>query len=161
MVSVLYATYFPVTSLPFKSMLNHGFSLVLFLTYIITSAMLIIRPSRMNTILPCFSENMADISKKLAEFEDAMQAKLKEEIAIQTSFMNFYILEKAKTSSRTIECVKYRQQVASIREEISKFNEHLVLEIAGTCMKRAILISEKRDKYEEKMVIERAAFTTA
>jgi len=32
-VSVLNATYFPVTSLPFKIMMNVGCSLVLFLTY--------------------------------------------------------------------------------------------------------------------------------
>ena len=64
--------------------------------------MLIFRPSRMSTILPWFSENMTDISRKLAEFEIAMQAKLKEEIAIQTSYKNLYILEKANTSKKTL-----------------------------------------------------------
>ena len=44
--------------------------------------MLIFRPYRISTIFPWFSENMADISKKLAEIEDAMQVKVKEEIAI-------------------------------------------------------------------------------
>ena len=69
---------------------------------------------------------MTDISKKLEEIEDAMQDKAKEEIAIQTSFKNLYILEKAKTTSKTLENVKYREHVASMREEISKLNEHLV-----------------------------------
>ena len=80
----------------------------------------------MNTIFPWFSENMTDISKKLAEIEDDMQVKVNEEIAIQTSFKNLYILEKAKISSKTLESVKYREQVASMREEISKLNKHLV-----------------------------------
>jgi hypothetical protein len=52
----------------------------------------------MSTILPWFSENMTDLSRKLAEFEDDMQAKLRDEIAVQTSFKNLYIQEKAKTS---------------------------------------------------------------
>jgi hypothetical protein len=55
---------------------------------------------------------MTDISKKLVEFVDAMQAKLKEEIAIQTCFKNLYILEMAKTSNKTLESIKYRQQVS-------------------------------------------------
>jgi hypothetical protein len=59
-----------------------------------------------------------------------MQAKLKEEIAIQTSFKNQYILEKAKISSKTLESLRYRQQVESMREETSKVNEHLVSEMA-------------------------------
>ena len=77
--------------------------------------MLIFKPYRMSTILPWFSENMADISKKLAEFEDAMQTKLRDEIAVQTSFKNLYIQEKAKTSKATLESVKCRQQVESMR----------------------------------------------
>ena len=44
---------------------------------------------------------------------------------------------------------------------MSKLNEHLVTEIAGALMKRDVLRSEIRDEYEEKMAIERAAFTTA
>jgi hypothetical protein len=70
------------------------------------------------------------ISKKLAEFEDAMQAKLKEEIATQPSFKNLYTLEKANTSSKTLESLKYRQHVKSMREEMSKVNEYLVTENA-------------------------------
>ena len=80
----------------------------------------------MITIFPWFSENMADIPKKLAKIEDAMQVKVKEEIAIQPSFKNLYILEKAKISSKTLESVKYCEQVANMREEISKLNNHLV-----------------------------------
>ncbi len=114
----------------------------------------------MSTILPWFPENMTDITKKFTEFEDAMQAKLKEEMAIQTSFKNLYILEKAKTSTKTLESLRYRQQVESMREEMSKLNEHLVTEIAGALMKRVVLRSEIRDEYEEKIAIERAAFTT-
>jgi hypothetical protein len=38
---------------------------------------------------------MADISRRLAEFENVMQAKLGEEIACQTSFKNQYIQDKA------------------------------------------------------------------
>jgi hypothetical protein len=34
---------------------------------------------------------MAGISRKLAEFEDDMQAKLRDEIAVQTSFKNLYM----------------------------------------------------------------------
>ena len=71
----------------------------------------------MSTIFSWFSKNMADISKKLAEIEDAMQFKVKDEIAIQTSFKNLYILEKAKASSKTLEIIKYREQVASMRKE--------------------------------------------
>ena len=116
---------------------------------IITSAMLIFWPSRMSNILPWFSVNMTDISKKLAEFEDDMQAKLKEEIVIQRSFKNLYIFEKDKTSSKTLESLKYRQQVESMREELSKVNEHIVSEMARALMKRVILRSEIRDEYEE------------
>ena len=106
----------------------------------------------MSFIFPWFSENMADTSKKLAEIEDAMQVKkVKEEIAIQTSFMNLYILEKSKISSKTLESVKYREQVESMREEISKLNNHLVTEIAEALMKRVVLRSEIRDEYEEKI----------
>ena len=104
----------------------------------------------MSTILPWFFENMADISNKLAEFEDAMKAKLNEEIAIQTSFKNLYILEKAKASNKTLESIKYRDQVASMREEISKLNKHLVVEIVGALVKHVVLRSEIRDEYEEK-----------
>ena len=43
---------------------------------------------------------LADISKKLAEIEDDMQVKVDDEIAIQTSFEDLYILEKAKASSK-------------------------------------------------------------
>jgi len=44
------------------------------------------RPSRMSNIIPWFSENMADISRKLLEFEDFMKAKLRDEIAVQKYF---------------------------------------------------------------------------
>jgi len=115
----------------------------------------------MSTVIPWFSEKMADISKKLAEIEDAMHVKVKEGIAIQTSFKNLYILEKAKTSSKTLDSLIYREQVASMREGISKLNERVVTEIAGALMKRVVLRSEIRDEYEEKIVIERAAFTNA
>ena len=87
--------------------------------------MLIFRPYKISTIFPLFLENVADISKKLAEIQYAMQVKVKEEIAIETSFKNVYILEKAKISSKTLESVKYREQVANMREEISKLNKHL------------------------------------
>ncbi len=80
--------------------------------------------------------------KKMAEFEDDMQIKLKEEITIQSSFKNLYILEKAKTSSKTLESIKYRQQVESLRKEMSKVNEHLVSEMNHALMKRVILRSE-------------------
>ncbi len=88
--------------------------------------MLMFRPFTMSTILPWFSENMADISKKLVEIEVTMQVKLNEEVDIQTSFKNLYILEKAKASSKTLEGIKYREQVASMREEFSKLNETTV-----------------------------------
>ncbi len=105
---------------------------------------------------------MADISRKLAEFEDAIQAKLREEIAIQTSFKNLYIQEKAKTNKATLESVMCRQQVESnMREELSNVNERLVSGVARAHMKRAILRSEIRDEYEEKITIDMAAFTTA
>ena len=84
--------------------------------------MLMFMPSKMSTNLPWFSEYMANISKKLAEIKDAMQVKLNGEIAIQTSFKNLHILEKAKASSNTLESIKYRDHVASLREEISKLN---------------------------------------
>jgi hypothetical protein len=104
---------------------------------------------------------MADISEKLAETEDAMQVKVKDEIAIQTSFENLYILEKAKTSSRPLESIRYCEQVASMREEISKLNKHLVTEIAEALIKSIVLISKIRDECEENMGIERNAFTAA
>ncbi len=91
---------------------------------------------------------MADISKKLTEIEDDMQAKVHDAIAIQTSFNNLYILEAAKTSSKTLESLKYCQQVASMQEELSKVNEHLVSEMARALMKRVILRSYIRDEYE-------------
>ena len=68
---------------------------------------------------------MADISKKLAEIEDFMQVKVKEEIVIRTSFKNRYILEKAKNNSKILDSLKYREQVANMREDMSKLNEHL------------------------------------
>ena len=104
---------------------------------------------------------MTDIARKLAEFEDAMQAKLREEIAIQTSFKNLYIQDKAKTSKATLESVRCRQQVESMREELSKVNERLVSEMAQALMKRVILRSEIRAEYEEKIAYDMAAFTTA
>ena len=104
---------------------------------------------------------MTYISKKLAEFEDAMQAKLKEVIAIQTSFKNLFILEKANTSKKTLESVRYREQVESMREEMSKVNKHLVSEMAHALINHVNLRSEIRDEYEEKIGIERTAFTTA
>ena len=84
---------------------------------------------------------MADISKKLAEIEDDMQVKVNDEIGIQTSFKNLYILEKAKASNKTLESIKYRDQVASMREEISKLYKHLVAEIVGALIKRVVLRS--------------------
>ena len=104
----------------------------------------------MSTILPRFSENMADISKKLAEIEDDMHVKLNKEITIQASLKNLYIREKAKARNKTLESIKYRDQVASMREEISKLNKHLVVEIVGAFMKHVVLRSEIRDEYEEK-----------
>ena len=65
---------------------------------------------------------MADISKKLAEVKDDMQVKMNYEIPIQTSIKNLYIREKAKASSKTLESIKYRDQVASMLEGISKLN---------------------------------------
>jgi hypothetical protein len=115
----------------------------------------------MSNILPWFSENMADISRKLAEFEDAMQAKLRDEIAVQTSFKNLYIQEKAKTSRATLESLRCREHVESMREGLSNVNKRLVSEIAHALMKRVILRSEIRDEYEEKIAIDMAAFTTA
>ncbi len=123
--------------------------------------MLIFKPSRMSTIIPWFSENMADISRKLAEFEDAMQAKLRDEIAVQLKFKNSYIQEKAKTSKATLEGVKCRQQVKSMREELSNVNERLVSKMAHALMKRVVLRSEVRAEYEEKIAIDKGAFTTA
>ena len=115
----------------------------------------------MSTILPWFSENMADISRTLAEFEDAMQAKLRDKIAVQTSFKNLYIQEKVKTSRATLESVRCRQEVEIMREELSNVNERLVWEMAHALMKRVILRSEIRDEYEEKIAIDKAAFTIA
>jgi len=92
----------------------------------------------MSTILPWFSENMADISKKLAEIEDAMQVKVKDDITMQTSFKNLCILEKANVSIKTLESIKHRGQVASMREEISKLNKQLVTKIADVVMKRVV-----------------------
>jgi len=122
--------------------------------------MLLFMPSMMSTIFPWFSKNMADISKKLAEIEDVVQVKVKDEIAIQTSFKNLYNLEEAKISNKTLGSIRYREQVASMREEISKLNNHLVTEIAEALMNRVILRSETRDEYEENISIERVAFTT-
>ena len=115
----------------------------------------------MSTILPWLLDNMADISKNFVEIEDAMQVKVNEEIAIQTSFENLYIFEKAKASNKTLESTKYRDQVASFREEISKLNKQLVAEIDGALMKRVVLTREIRAKYEEKLANEKTAFTTA
>ena len=121
--------------------------------------MLIFMPYKMSTILPWFSKDMADISMKLAEIEDAMQVKVNDEIAIQTSFNNLHILEKAKASSKILVSIKYRDQVPSMREEISKLNKHLVVEIVEALIKRVVLRSEIRDENEQKLVIEKAAFT--
>ena len=115
----------------------------------------------MSTIFPWFSKNMADISKKLAEIEDVVQVKVKDEIAIQTSFKNLYNLEEAKISNKTLGSIRYREQVASMREEISKLNNHLVTEIAEAIMKRVVLRSEIRDGCEEKISIERVVVTPA
>jgi len=104
---------------------------------------------------------MADIPKKLTGIEDAMQVKVKDEIAIQTSFENLYIFEKTKASSKTLESIKAREQVASMREEISKLNKQLVTVIAEALNTRVVLRSEIRDEYEEKLAIERATFSTA
>ncbi len=104
--------------------------------------MLIFMPSRIGAILPWFSEKLADISRKLAKFEDAMQAKLREEIAIQTSVKNLYIQEKAKTSSATLESIRCRQHIESMREEMPNVNERLVSKMAHALMKRDILRSE-------------------
>ena len=98
----------------------------------------------MSTVLSWFSENMTNISRKSAEFEDAMQAKLREEIAIQTSFKNLYILEKAKNSRATLESVKCRQQVEGMGEELPNVNERLVSKMAHALMKRVILRSKIR-----------------
>ena len=103
----------------------------------------------MSTIILWFSENMANISRRLAEFEEVMQAKLGEEIACQTSFKNLYIQEKAKTGKATLEGVRCREQVNELQEELT----HAI-------MRRVILRSEIRDEYEE-IAIERVAFTTA
>jgi hypothetical protein len=105
--------------------------------------------------------NMADISKKLAEFEDVMHAKLRNEIAVQTNFKNLNIQEKAKTSKATLESAICREQVESMREELSNVNERLVSEMAHALMKRVILRSEKRYEYEETIAIDMFAFTTA
>ena len=90
-----------------------------------------------------------------------MQVKVKDKIAIQTSFNNLYILEKAKASNKTLESIKYLEQVAITHEEISKLNKHLITEIAEALIKRVALRSEIRDEYEVKLNIERVAFTTA
>jgi len=121
--------------------------------------MLVFRSYRMSNILPWFLENMADTSKKLAEIEDDMRVKVNDEIAIQTSVKNLYILEKAKASNKTLESIRYRDQVTSMREEISKLNKHLVTEIVEALIKRVVLRSEIHDEYEEKLAIEKAAFT--
>ena len=113
----------------------------------------------MSTLLPWFSENMADISRKFAEFEDTVQARLRDEIAIQTNFKNLYIQEKAKTSSATLESVRCRQQVESLREELSNVNARLVSELSHDLVKRVVLRSEYRAEYEEKIAIDREAFT--
>ena len=113
----------------------------------------------MSTLLPWFSENMADISRKLAEFEDNVQARLRDEIAIQSNFKNLYIQEKAKTSSATLESVKCRQQVESLREELSNVNARLVSELSHDLVKRVVLRSEYRAEYEVKIAIDREAFT--
>ena len=90
-----------------------------------------------------------------------MQAKLRDEIAVQTSFKNLYIQEKAKTSRATLESLKCRQQVESMREELSNVNERLVSEMDHALMKRVVLRSEIRVKHEEKIAIDMAAFFTA
>ena len=122
--------------------------------------MLMYMPSRMSTILAWFYLGMADIYKKLAEIKDVMQVKLNEEIAIQTNLKNLYNLEKAKASNKTIESIKYHDQVASMREEINKLNKHLVAEIVEALIRRVVLRSEIREEYEAKLAIEKVAFTT-
>ena len=84
---------------------------------------------------------MADISRKLAEFEDDVQAKLRDEIAVQASFKNLHIQEKAKTRRATLESVECCQQVESLREHLSTVDERLVLELAHALMKRVVLRS--------------------
>jgi hypothetical protein len=48
-----------------------------------------------------------------------------------------------------------------MREELSNVNERLVSEMTHALMKRVVLRSEIRAQYEEKIVIDRGAFTTA
>jgi hypothetical protein len=48
-----------------------------------------------------------------------------------------------------------------MREELSNVNERLVSEMVHALMKRVILRSEIRDEYEEKIAIDKAAFTIA
>ena len=90
-----------------------------------------------------------------------MKAKLRDEIAVQTNFKNQYIQEKAKTSRATLESVSCRQQVESMREELSNVNERLVSEMDHALMKRVILRSEIRNEHEEKIAIDMGALTTA
>ena len=114
----------------------------------------------MSIVFPWFSENVADVLKKLAKIEAVMQVKVNDEITIQISFKNLYILEKPKASNKTLEKIKYRDQVASMREDISKLNKHLIDEIVEAHIKRVVLRNEIREEYEEKMVIEKGAFIT-
>jgi len=122
--------------------------------------MLMFRPPMMSIVFPWFSENVADVLKKLAKIEAVMQVKVNDEITIQISFKNLYILEKPKASNKTLEKIKYRDQVASMREDISKLNKHLIDEIVEAHIKRVVLRNEIREEYEEKMVIEKGAFIT-
>ena len=48
-----------------------------------------------------------------------------------------------------------------MREDLSNVNERLVSEMAHALMKRVVLRSETQAEYEEKIAIDRAAFTTA
>ena len=85
----------------------------------------------------------------------------RDEIAVQTCFKNLYIQEKAKTSRATLESVKCRQQVESVQEELSNVNGRLLSKMAHALMKRVVLRSEFRAEYEEKIVNDKGAFTTA
>ena len=69
-----------------------------------------------------------DLSSSLSS--KLVTSGLKDEIAVQTNFKNLYIQEKAKTSSATLESVKCRQQVESLREELSNVNARLVSDLS-------------------------------
>ena len=64
--------------------------------------------------MPWFSENNANISKKVAEIEDGLPIKVNKEIAIHKSFKNPYTLEKANANNMTLASIGlYRRQVES------------------------------------------------